>query len=206
MEIVISDTDGYASFAYGYFKDSDADKMKAFAESCGFKCSISHTTDRFRDYLEPLRKKTTRDIDWSDWRVYPKIITMMKADKSYDEIVTALGSQSTGFAVQARCGEIYRMWDKFRDTIQGEPTPADLEKWAKLIAKKATIPVGTTTRKIDKMLDDGCDAGIGEKFPECKAGFSKACFTCPINKKFVKDEADVALFNEVLAEEYEDEE
>jgi hypothetical protein len=204
MEIVISDTDNYASFAYGYFSASDAEKMKAFAETCGFSCTISHTAERFRDYLEPLRKKTTRDIDWTDWRVYVKVITMMRENKTYDDIVTALHSKSTGFAIQARCGQIYRVWDAFRDSLHGEPSEKDIENWAKLIAKKAAVSVGSVTRRIDKMLDDDCDAGIGEDFPECKAGFHEGCLTCPKNKKFIKDAEDIKLFNEILTSKYED--
>lgn len=205
MKIIVSKTDKKAAFAV-YFHPSEADKMVKFAESCGYKTSLTFTDERFKDVLSPFRKHTVRDIDWTDWRVYEKIITLMRQDKSYDAIVEALHSQSTGFAVQARCGEIYRIWDKFRDNLHGEPTQADLERWAKMIANTVKVSNKAVMNKIDRLEDEGCDV-TGDKYPECKAGFNKNCFKCPHNNdagKPIRDSTDLDRFNQVLKEEYEE--
>jgi len=203
MEIVRSKTDNKASFAGEFFRFNDAEKMVEFAKKLGYNASITDTEERFANSLSPYRKKQTRDIDWSDWRVYVKVITMMRLDKTYDQIVLELGSESTGFAIQARCGEIYRVWDKFRDKIQGEPTDKDLEKWAKMLASEQKLSNTSIVKRIDRLEDQGCDAGEGKIYPECRAGFHNGCFSCPHNKGLIKDSIDLERYNRVLHEEYE---
>jgi hypothetical protein len=206
MFVTISETDGLASFSDEFFNERDAEKMKAFAEGLGYTVSIVKTDERFADTLNPMRRKTIRDIDWSDWRVYAKIYNLSMADKSPEQICSELGSQGTGMAVVMKLGRIMVQFTKFRDAEGGQLDEKKIEKFAKMLADKAKHSNRAIQSRIDRLMEHGCDAGIGEKYPECANGYHDGCFICPHNTdsgKQIHDETDIERLNDVLDKDYE---
>ena len=122
IDVVVSEEDRLCAFSGDFFDPTDAEAMVEFAKKQGYRSEIIRTDKRFSDKWQPYRKITHRDIDWGDPRVIYKVITMQRDGATDDDIVGALHSESTGFAVKIHAGEIWKQYNIWRDSIQGEIT------------------------------------------------------------------------------------
>jgi hypothetical protein len=122
IDVVVSDEDNLCAFTGDFFDPADAEAMVEFAKKMGYRSEVIHTERRFSTDWRPYRKVVHKDIQWNDPRVIYTCIKMRKAGDTYDDIVVALHSESTGFAVKIRLSEIWEQYNLWRDTIQGEIT------------------------------------------------------------------------------------
>lgn len=122
IDVVVSETDKLCAFAGDFFEPADAEAMMEFAKRQGYRSEIITTDKRFKGDWNPYRKITHRDIDWSDPRVIFKVIQMQKEGKTDDDIIDALHSESTAFAIITHSGRIWKAFSLWRDGVQGEVT------------------------------------------------------------------------------------
>lgn len=131
IDVIVSDEDKLCAFAGDFFDPVDADDMCEFAKKCGYRSEIIHTDKRFSTNWQPYRKIIHRDIDWADPQVIYKCVKMRKEGKTYDDIIVALHSEATGFAILIRLSKIWEQYNLWRDTIQGDITDEMLMSFCK---------------------------------------------------------------------------
>jgi len=131
IDVVVSETDKLCAFSGDFFDPVDAEAMTKFAKEQGYRSDIIRTEKRFSSDWSPYRKIVHRDIDWKSPSVIYKCVKMRKEGKTYDDIVVALHSESTGFAVQIRLSKIWEQYNIWRDTIQGDITDTMLMEFCK---------------------------------------------------------------------------
>ncbi len=136
IDVVISETDGLCAFSGDYFDPNEAEAMAEFARQHGYKSEIVRTGRRFKDKWQPFRKITHRDIDWTDPQVIYKIIKMQSEDKTDEDIIDALQSESTAFAIITHSGEIWKSYSLWRDGVQGEINDEMIMEFCKVFVKE----------------------------------------------------------------------
>jgi hypothetical protein len=135
IDVVISETDGLCAFSGDYFDTGEANQLLEFVKKLGYKSDIINTDRKFRDNWTPFRKITHRDIDWTDPRVIFKIIQMQRDNKTDEDIIDALHSESTSFAIITHSGRIWKGYSIWRDTIQGEVSDEMIMEFCKSFVK-----------------------------------------------------------------------
>lgn len=198
MTVYVSTTEGLACFGDEFFDENEADKLIEFAKKLGYKVTKEVTTELFADSLNPLRRHQVRDIDWSNYR---NILYVIKnRDKSDEEIVRGLHSEGSGFSITVKRGQIMTEYSNFLELDGKNVTEEKLIAVCKRIAGMFISNPSAMQDKIDELIDAGCTVGKSSGYPECQKGFHKGCYACPWNaacKKPIKNEIDVAKFNEV---------
>ena len=199
MTIYVSKTDNLASFGDYFFDKDDADKMKKFAETLGYKTAIEKCDERFANELNPFRKIQVRDIDWSN---YKNVLFVIKnRDKTDEEIVKGLKSKGSGFSITVKRGQIMTEYSNLLELDGNNIDDEKLVEFAKRISSRFLHNKAAIKDIIKKLQNAGCTVSKREGFPECKTGFTEACFNCQFNtmlKKPLKNDIDLNRFNTML--------
>lgn len=185
-----------------YLPDTHKSAFKLFLEGLGYNV-ITHTDQdrRFKDEPSLWRKRTIRDIDWTDYNVYLTIIR--NKDKEDWEITELLGSKGTGMAVTMRVGKILKQYTKLLELDGQNISEESLVQFCKDMAGNSVKTIATINRNVRILLESGCKVGTNTYGEECKTGFTEECYKCPFNEKAgkpIQNTIDIARHKEVWIE------
>lgn len=208
MDIII-DRDGNLAFDE-YFGEEDAETIREFLrDKLGIDARIVRNAERqFKAIPALWKKRNLRDIDWADYKNI--LILLRNEDKMDDEILELLGAaeRESAFVIVTRMRAVRQ---RFKAWAREEHLDDSLEehmlRFAQLYASQQKKTNKQISYDIDQMVKDGCKQleDKGDRFPECEDKFNKNCITCVLNKHHIKDTTDIERYNQVLAEEYEEE-
>lgn len=206
--MLIIDRNGKAGFDE-WFDKEDAEKVVNALNSVGFE--ITTLTVDWELKPEPALEKRKSDVPIP---LTPENIVkiLTNRDKTNREVLEILGfgERESDFIITTKSHNLttdYEKWKKLDHPQEWENEAERIRAFANYFdTSKKYSTNNKVIKAISSMEREGCLQLADEKFPECKDKFNTNCLTCQFNKGFIKNDADIDRFNQVLKEEYEDDE
>ncbi|MCK4590078.1 MAG: hypothetical protein KAT77_06550 [Nanoarchaeota archaeon] len=205
MKIII-DRNGNVGFDE-WFDEEDVDKLVNALKSKGFEVNgVERSEDEFKAIPALFKKKRYDKIPLSANNIF---LILSNADKHNDDILEILGiERESGFVITTLLRKLqgeYVKWEKIDHKEKWKNDEERMKAFARYFESQCKMTDKKIENLIEKMEKEGCRQLLDDKFPECGTEFNKECLKCQFGQKYLKNDADIIRFNQVLHDVWDEE-
>ena len=204
MKIII-DRNGNVGFDE-WFDEDDINKLIKALKSQGFEVkSVERSDDEFKSIPTLFKKKRYDKIPLTSKNIF---LILSNVDKHNDDILEILGiERESDFVITTLLrrlqGEFVK-WEKIDHKEKWANDEERMKAFARYFESKCKMTDKKIEKIIEKMEKKGCRQLADSEFPECGTEFNSECLKCQFGKKYLKNEADIIRFNQILNEVWDE--